>query len=201
MAPGERYDVVIEGNNPGVWLLHTHINSHEANDKESPGGMQTLLVYANHEGELEKYKAELPGGKPYQPTVAIPADFADSSHQSLANGPDSSVQWQFPVAKGCAMQRLKFTVTAQADNVGIQALDNLTVIVKAPDGSVAFTKALGSGDYAEWLEEYPNGHPWPQDGKYSAQVSGRAFATTVDLAVNLHYFASQEDLRTGNAPC
>lgn len=35
IAPGERYDVIIEANEPGVWALHCHILTHA----ESPHGM------------------------------------------------------------------------------------------------------------------------------------------------------------------
>ncbi len=35
IAPGERYDVIIEANEPGVWALHCHILTHA----KSPHGM------------------------------------------------------------------------------------------------------------------------------------------------------------------
>jgi len=39
IAPAERYDLAIEGNNPGVWMVHCHIEHHMAN------GMMTTLWY------------------------------------------------------------------------------------------------------------------------------------------------------------
>jgi FtsP/CotA-like multicopper oxidase with cupredoxin domain len=39
IAPGERYDLAVEGTNPGVWMFHCHINNHAAN------GMSTVLAY------------------------------------------------------------------------------------------------------------------------------------------------------------
>jgi plastocyanin len=43
IGPGERYDLVFEADNPGVWMVHCHIENHAAN------GMMTLIQY---EGEL-----------------------------------------------------------------------------------------------------------------------------------------------------
>lgn len=45
IGPGERYDVLIEGNNPGIWMLHDHVGPHAMNDFIAPGGMKTHLVY------------------------------------------------------------------------------------------------------------------------------------------------------------
>jgi FtsP/CotA-like multicopper oxidase with cupredoxin domain len=42
IAPGERYDIVFEANNPGVWMLHCHIENHAAN------GMMTLIEYEGY---------------------------------------------------------------------------------------------------------------------------------------------------------
>ena len=39
VAPGERYDLEIVGDNPGVWMVHCHIEHHMAN-----GMMTTHLV-------------------------------------------------------------------------------------------------------------------------------------------------------------
>jgi len=39
IAPGERYDIVFEANNPGVWMAHCHIENHAAN------GMMTVIQY------------------------------------------------------------------------------------------------------------------------------------------------------------
>lgn len=44
IGPGERYDIRIDGVNPGVWLFHDHGEA-SVNDHISPGGMMTMLVY------------------------------------------------------------------------------------------------------------------------------------------------------------
>ena len=42
VAPGERYDIIFEANNPGVWMVHCHIENHAAN------GMMTLIEYEGY---------------------------------------------------------------------------------------------------------------------------------------------------------
>jgi plastocyanin len=43
IAPGERYDLELIGDNPGVWMVHCHIEHHMAN------GMMTLIAYDGYE--------------------------------------------------------------------------------------------------------------------------------------------------------
>jgi FtsP/CotA-like multicopper oxidase with cupredoxin domain len=43
IGPGERFDLEVEGTNPGVWMFHCHINNHAAN------GMSTLLNYDGYQ--------------------------------------------------------------------------------------------------------------------------------------------------------
>jgi FtsP/CotA-like multicopper oxidase with cupredoxin domain len=39
IAPGERFDLLMEANNPGVWMVHCHIENHADN------GMMTIIQY------------------------------------------------------------------------------------------------------------------------------------------------------------
>jgi FtsP/CotA-like multicopper oxidase with cupredoxin domain len=43
IGPGERYDLGVDGTNPGVWMFHCHINNHAAN------GMSTVLNYDGYQ--------------------------------------------------------------------------------------------------------------------------------------------------------
>jgi len=43
IGPGERYDLELDGDNPGVWMFHCHMEAHAAN------GMMSLVEY---EGEI-----------------------------------------------------------------------------------------------------------------------------------------------------
>jgi manganese oxidase len=43
IGPGERYDLLIELDNPGTWVFHCHILSHVQNKGVEPGGMITVF--------------------------------------------------------------------------------------------------------------------------------------------------------------
>jgi FtsP/CotA-like multicopper oxidase with cupredoxin domain len=43
IGPGERYDLEVVPDKPGLWVFHCHILSHVQNDGVEPGGMLTVL--------------------------------------------------------------------------------------------------------------------------------------------------------------
>ncbi len=45
IGPGERYDAIIEMNNPGLWMVHDHIDPHVTNNGLHGGGAMTLIAY------------------------------------------------------------------------------------------------------------------------------------------------------------
>ncbi len=45
VSPGERLDLLIDADNPGVWLMHDHYGGHTSNDRIYPGGIVTVLAY------------------------------------------------------------------------------------------------------------------------------------------------------------
>lgn len=45
IGPGQRVDIMLAADNPGVWPVHCHTLTHVANDKVYPGGMLTFLRY------------------------------------------------------------------------------------------------------------------------------------------------------------
>lgn len=50
IAPAERYDVILEADNPGFWPLHDHVNLNMMNDDHDPGGMLLCLAYQGFHG-------------------------------------------------------------------------------------------------------------------------------------------------------
>ena len=48
IAPGERYDLYVKMDNPGVWDFHDHIGGHTQNDDIFPGGAMTILAYQQY---------------------------------------------------------------------------------------------------------------------------------------------------------
>ena len=42
-VPGERYNLLMTADNPGMWLFHCHIPTHVPNQGVEPGGMLTIV--------------------------------------------------------------------------------------------------------------------------------------------------------------
>ncbi len=51
MAPGERYDVIIEMDNPGRWITHDHYEHHVSNNGKEPGGAIFIIEYEDIEDD------------------------------------------------------------------------------------------------------------------------------------------------------
>lgn len=54
LAPGERYDVIVEMNNPGIWMTHDHIEHHTTNNGKEHGGSMLVVEYEGI-GSIEGY--------------------------------------------------------------------------------------------------------------------------------------------------
>ncbi|MDQ3514994.1 MAG: multicopper oxidase domain-containing protein [Chloroflexota bacterium] len=68
IGPAERYDLELIGENPGVWMVHCHIEHHMAN------GMMTVLAYDGH--------------KPSGPAAEFFDSLTDSGSSGMAHGND-----------------------------------------------------------------------------------------------------------------
>lgn len=98
IAPGERYDLEVDGNNPGVWMFHCHINNHAAN------GMSTVLQYDGYEpvspdaghsshgpaAPLPVGGTPEPGGHTHPAPTSTPAPSAASSTPAAGNAPGTA---------------------------------------------------------------------------------------------------------------
>lgn len=51
LVPGERYDVIIEMNNPGRWISHDHYEHHVSNNGKEPGGAIFIIEYEGIEDD------------------------------------------------------------------------------------------------------------------------------------------------------
>lgn len=60
--PGERYEIMIEGNNPGLWMFHDHMGLHAMNQNIYPGGAATMLAYEGFAENLEGHDGHDHGG-------------------------------------------------------------------------------------------------------------------------------------------
>jgi len=53
IGPGQRVDIILTADNPGVWPFHCHKLNHVANDHIYPGGMLTFIVYEDYKADEE----------------------------------------------------------------------------------------------------------------------------------------------------
>lgn len=44
-GPGERYDIIFKADNPGIWMVHDHIDMHTVNGTKPMGGAMTTVEY------------------------------------------------------------------------------------------------------------------------------------------------------------
>jgi len=219
IGPAERYDVLIYGNNPGLWAFHTHVNSHEANDEQVPGGMHTMLIDGPMPADMHPFPAELAGGLPYMPRQYIPSDFTNSTVQQLglsypAGLPSPApsqpatqgvdLDWPIPVVKSCAVDTITVDASLSGNPASTQA-SKLDLLVTDPDGSeTLFAGALGNSmgtsvfhgviNTTQMVKLYAP-PALPPDGTYHAKVTGQSAQVQLDLAVHVDYFSSWDEAK------
>ncbi|MCC6707824.1 MAG: multicopper oxidase domain-containing protein [Gammaproteobacteria bacterium] len=64
VGPGERYDLIFEADNPGLWMVHDHVDSHTVNGEKPMGGIMTVIQYAEIDTTNSVYEWK---NKPVQP--------------------------------------------------------------------------------------------------------------------------------------
>lgn len=203
IGPAQRFDVVIEGmeGREGVWEFHTHVETHNVNDKQYPGGQATKIVYEGFEGELEAFKAELPGGKAYAPPIALPKDFSNSTRKDLELQPDAHAAWNFPVAKPCAVRELRFVAKIDSVSQATQYGNDVKINLTAPDNATAKVINMGNTRLQEWVVPQSRAKQELKSGYYRIQPEGRAVLSTMELAVFIDYFDDLEEHAEAGAPC
>jgi plastocyanin len=77
VAPGERYDLEFDADNPGVWMFHCHIEHHMAN------GMMTVIQY-------EGYKPSGPSGAFFDLVTGETQAPESAAHDSAHTGHEES---------------------------------------------------------------------------------------------------------------
>lgn len=55
IGPGERYDVILEADNPGRWMIHDHVDSHTVNGERPHGGVMTVIEYEEISHDQDYY--------------------------------------------------------------------------------------------------------------------------------------------------
>src|SRR3546814_7014262 len=55
VAPGERYDIFIDADNPGIWMVHDHVDSHTVNGDRPMGGIMTVIQYEEIDAKKQDF--------------------------------------------------------------------------------------------------------------------------------------------------
>jgi len=218
IAPAERFDVLVKANNPGVWMFHTHVDSHITNDEQSPGGMMTMLVYDGYENQCADCHAEAPGGFPYEPPVYMPGDVSNATAMSFGAGVAPGVvpgapgavpanaRWTFPVELPCAIQTVRLDAQMVGGSAAGLSLSALAVTIRDPNGTVVGQFGLGrdssnpasGAPYGSWASNGTSpgvATPVFLKGTYTVDVNGTAVQTSVHLHVAIDYFDSFEEMK------
>ncbi|MFA5944732.1 MAG: multicopper oxidase domain-containing protein [Candidatus Thermoplasmatota archaeon] len=216
IGPAERFDVVITADNPGPWMIHTHVSSHETNCGRSPGGMHTMLVYEEYLDRMHAFKSELPASGPAGCELRLPSDFTNLTSFATGSATPSSpaptvpvpivpaaftATWSFPVELPCAVKRLEFRAGLSAESAKAPSSPttgtDLDVVVKKPDGSTVEQFNLGngaaSGSYL--LEKHTLSTLTSIPGNYTIEVSGQAVQGDLDLFATVEYHSNFEDTK------
>jgi hypothetical protein len=211
IGPAERYDVVIEANNPGPWMIHTHVASHETNCGRAPGGMHTMLVYEDYLDRMHQFRAELPASGPPGCELRLPGDFVNmTSFATGANAPapvgvpvpivpvDFSATWSWPVELVCGVKKLEFRASLSATAANSPSPDaRLHGIVRDATGQSVYEFDLGggveSGTYL--LEREALLDLSETTGNYTVEFTGQAVQGDLTLFAVVDYHSNLEETK------
>ena len=212
IGPAQRFDVVITGDNPGVWLLHTHVDSHDTNCDMFPGGMHTMLVYDGFMDQMHKFQSELPAACAFGSQMQLPSDFVNQTSIALGTivggaSPAASRDWAFPVQLPCAVRSL--TVTAHLDSassgpVPAPSQTSAHLTLAKPAGSAEpeaadVTLDTAHPDFTYYIEKKALTGITTVPGNYTVHVgSAQAVQGSVGLFVRVDYYETFEQSKTAH---
>ncbi len=200
IGPAERYDVVIDMKNEGLWVMHSHVDHHVANDGQNPGGNIAMIVYQNildERGGMKTFASESWGGLPYIVPLEIPLDVQygrDMSHGLSATATPTAVDktWTFPWDMPCATRLVRVTAEFDPNQAGLPG-QSLTAVITGPDGDEVASFDIEEGSIGEWLLD---GRFNPLDGQDTKDATAAARIKMVEDLISGGY-----DVRvTGTAP-
>lgn len=204
IMPAQRVDVVIEGRegNEGVWVVHTHVVDHVANDKQYPGGMLTKIYYPGFENDLTPFDGvEAAGGLPYQVPIDIPDDYSRVTTRGLETGNEVLENWDFPVEMPCAIKSIFFTVEVNAPSSAAQGLNDLRLVIRGPDGDVVETLNIGATRFQEWFYDAHESEAHIEPGDFNVTLTGRAVDSVARMTVDIDYYDNAEEMAYDGNPC
>lgn len=196
IGPAERYDVVLEANNPGPWMFHTHVNSHETNCGRAPGGMHTMILYDGH--APHQFEAELPGTCPYQAQpfgLASDADFSESMRleagASVPNLQEFDITREvFEVVQQCSIQAVRVDARFDPDNSALAPFTDLALRIHHPEnGTLATIDLVGEASTASWDMDVKEAYTLLKhlESGYLVHVTGTSVQGTLTIEARVLY--------------
>ncbi len=170
IGPGERYDIELIADNPGVWMVHCHIESHAAN------GMMTLLHYEGAEptGPLKEIwnLPVSPGGK--EGSLS-----ADAGMHSSHDAPAQQQTTEQPSATATPAPE----EASQAQQVTTDTAAEATEVVMLDARFVPGELTVAAGTTVVWVNQGADWHSVAAvDGSFSSGqiAAGDRFSHTFD---------------------
>lgn len=178
--PGERYDVIVDANNPGKWVLHTHYPNHVANDHQYPGGLLTQFLYEGFENQTFELH-ELPGGGVPAPGPSVPEDYKYAVKDEFTSL-DYAISYQVPVEQLVGLEKIRLDLALDG---GATPLDEVTLTLQDPQGVEVDTVAVGGMDGEDSAKiEKTNVTRY---GTYTAILKGTGVGVEYSLTVLVDY--------------
>ena len=175
IGPASRYDVTIDMDQPGIWVMHTHVDHHVTNSHQAPGGGFSFIAYQSvldeYNGELRNFAgAELPGGSPLVLPLEIPVDTQLGGDRSIGNNLPSDpspvnvdTSWSFGWELPCATRYIRVTAEYDAgvpDGLADAVLDLAVQLVRSNGDLVEGASGTIDGAARQFS--------WILDGRYDA---------------------------------
>ena len=176
IGPGERYDLELTGDNPGVWMFHCHIESHAAN------GMMTLIAY---DGEVPTGPVGIVGPAQAPITSAEPGTTSHGGHDIAANPPTTLPTSVIP------------TETPRPEVETVEAAnqpESEVAIALRDDRFDGANVSVAAGSTVTWTNE---GNHWHSvaalDGSFVSKTlaPGESFSVTLTEPGEIRYMCKQ----------
>lgn len=208
IGSAERYDIVIEGTNPGVWMFHCHINNHSAN------GMVTELRYdgarplaggdhsiahgpaappiSNEQGAASNEPVAAPAAP--APAAAKPAETHPAAHvHTPPTTTPTAASASPPLMSGLAPESRETTVTR---DTGLTAGDTPVMMLDDRYGPARLT--VKTGATVTWIHSGNNLHTATAlDGSWDSGSleRGQTFSFTFSAPGTYSYICRQHLLQ------
>jgi manganese oxidase len=181
IGPGERYDLAVDGTNPGVWMFHCHINNHAAN------GMSTTLIYDGYQpfsGDLIDHSAAHGASAP----LSAGSEGSSALPASTTGGAAAATPSPTPPAPSTAASVAPAASPGTAGGTAVSMVDNRYVPSKL---------TVSAGTTVTWTNNGNNLHNSTSfDGLWDSGVQshGDSYSYTFDKPGTYRYICSQHGL-------